>query len=305
MAVKPRKIRLKVLKMLSMRQHRYGVLRFLSMSFSLAVLAVVPLSGLARVDLWRGHHEVLFKPAPLKHAMAGVIVGIASMYVLAFLSNIVAGRLFCGWGCPVGQVSRFGERLDTPGLKARDKFRAQVIGAAFSVAFVTSVLAWWVDLRMLIEGSPMELSIGWGLIVLGVAGAYLHARYWSWGFCKSACPIGWYYSFIAPASYFGIHFRNEQKSCIECDACDHVCPVDLKPRELAEAVTDRRGISVADAPGFNHCLECGDCIDACERMIELRTPENFPQLVPLRMGYFSGPQRIDADDAQEPTIDSE
>lgn len=288
--------RLKVLKMLALRPHRYRLLRFVSMSFSLAVLAGVPLTGLARVDLWGGEHYLLFEKAQLKPALAGVIIGIGAMYVVTFLSNVVAGRLFCGWGCPVGQVSRFGELVDTPGMKRGAKVKAHVIGALFSALFVVSVLAWWVDLRMLIEGSPRALAVGWGLVAFGVAGAYAHARWWRWEFCKSACPIGWYYSFVAPASYFGIHFRNQEKSCIECDACDNVCPVDLKPRELAEAVTDRRGISIADAPGFNHCLECGDCVDACERMIELRTPENFPHLVPLRMGYFSGPQRIDVEE---------
>ncbi len=221
------------------------------------------------------------------------------MYVVTFLSNVVAGRLFCGWGCPVGQVSRFGETVDTPGLKGRARITALVIGAAYSGVFVLAMMAWWVDLRMLIFGSRADLAIGWGLVVFRTAGAYLHGRYWRWEFCKSVCPIGVYYSFVAPASYFGIHFRNQDKTCIECNACDNVCPVNLEPRSLAAPVTDRRGVSLPDAPGFNHCLECGDCIDACEHMIKLRTPEQFPAGVPLLMGHFNGPQRIDHEDPSD------
>ena len=298
-------VRRKVLKAVGVRPHRYRTLRLLSQTFSLAVLAIVPLTGLARVDFWRGRHALLFEPASFKHGLAGVIIGIAAMYVVTFLSNLVAGRLFCGFGCPVAQVSRFGERIDTPGLKRPARLRWSALGAAYSAVFVLAVLAWWVDLRMLVLGDGRELAIGWALVAVGTAGAYLHGRYWRWSFCKNVCPIGLYYSFVAPASYFGIHFRNDERTCIECNACDHVCPVDLKPRELARPVDDRRGVSLLDAPGFNHCLECGDCVDACERMIQVRTPEVFPQGVPLRFGYFRGPQRVDADEPVDETKPSD
>ncbi len=297
-------IRLKVLKLTYGRQHRYRLLRVASQAFSLAVLVSVPLLGIARVDFWHGNHLLLFKPAPFKHALAGVIIGIAAMYVVTFLSNIVAGRLFCGWGCPVGQVSRFGELVDTPGLKLWARVRDHIYGAAYSAVFVVAVLAWWVDLRMLIFADGRALAVGWGLVAFGVAGAYLHGRFWRWEFCKVACPIGWYYSMVAPAQYFGIHFRNQNKTCIECNACDNVCPVDLKPRQLGDPVTDRGGMSLLDAPGFNHCLECGDCVDACERMIQLRTPDQFPHGVPLLMGDFSGPQRAEPDDAKVAVSDA-
>ena len=48
-------------------------------------------------------------------------------------------------------------------------------------------------------------------------------------------------------------------------------------------------IAIADAPGRNHCLECGDCVRACEWMIERRG--DGP--VPLLLGFFSGPQKIE------------
>ena len=282
-------IRLKVLKAVRRERHRYDALRVLGMSVSLGLLFAVPLSGLARIDLWQGRHYLLYDVAPFKHGLAGVIIGIGLMYVVTFLSNVVAGRLFCGWGCPVGQVSRFGEAVDTPGLKSAKRLQAQLKGAAFSLLFVLSVMAWWVDLRVLWQGSATALAWSWGLLWSGVAGAYLHGRWWRWNFCKSACPIGLYYSFVSPASWYGVYFRNQQDTCIECDACDHVCPVDLKPRDLMAPVPARAGVSITDAPGRNHCLECGDCIRACEQMIQLQGQEP----VPLLLGYHRGPQRID------------
>ncbi len=292
MLSKSQSVRLRFLRLLEAHKHRYDILRFISQGITLAVLMLVPLSGLAQVDFWGGNHYLFFKPAEFKLALAGVVVGIIAMYVVTFLLNIVAGRVFCGWGCPVGQVSRFGEQLEQKKLPVKTMAWNYIKGGLFSGVMVVSVLAWWVDLKMLIFGDLQSLAVGWGLVIFGTTGALLHGKYWRWEFCKQVCPVGLYYSIVAPAKYFGIHFRNDADTCIECSGCDHVCPVGLSPRELANAVTDERGFSANAAPGFNHCLECGDCIQACDAMIHKATPENYPQGVPLKMGYFSGPQRV-------------
>ncbi len=286
---------MKVMRLLRGASHRYDALRAMSQAVSIGILLIVPLSGLARVDVWGGRHALLFEPAPWKHALAGVIIGIAAMYVVTFLSNLVAGRLFCGWGCPVGQVSRFGEAVETPAMTWRRRLLAHVAGAAFSAAFVVSVMAWWVDVRVFVQWSTAA-AWAWAVLAVGVAGAYAHGRWWRWEFCKQACPIGLYYTFVAASKHYGVHFRNQQSTCIECDACDHVCPVDLAPRDLMRPIPARGGVSVHGAPGRNHCLECGDCIRACEKMIQLKGHEP----VPLLLGYYRGPQRIDVTRDGEP-----
>ena len=284
------KRRLKLLKSLRREGHRYDLRRIAGMALTLGVLFAVPLSGVARVDLWRGRHALLFEAVPFKHGLAGVIVGICAFYVLTFLVNVVGGRLFCGWGCPVGQISRFGEIVDSPGLKPPQRWRARVEGGLFSTALVLSVFAWWVDLRVFVLGTPTEAAIAWGTLLLSVAATYAHGRWWRWGFCMTTCPIGLYYSMVSPARWFGVHFRNQEATCVECNACDNVCPVDLKPRELMEPTGPRPGLSIVDAPGRNHCLECGDCVRACEWIIARQGPDHGP--VPLLMSFFDGPQRI-------------
>lgn len=281
------KSRLALLKALGRLPHRYAWLRLLSQTFSLAVLVLVPLTGLTQVDFWGGNHRLLFKAAPLKHAIGGVVIGIGAMYVVTFLSNVLAGRLFCGWGCPVGQVSRFGDLTSTPGLRGWKRWAIHAAGATYSALFVIAVLAWWTDPRVLLFGNAQALAISWGLVVVGVAGAYAHGRWWRWDFCKSVCPIGLYYTFVSPAKYFGVHFRNEHETCIECNACDRVCPVDLTPRDLVRPVNDRVGVAISNAPGHNHCLECGDCIRACEMMVDMKglSPP------PLKLFWYQGDQR--------------
>ncbi len=290
--------RLKVLRALRKSGHRYDPRRAAGMTLSLAILILVPLSGLARVDLWMGRHTLLFRPAPFKHALAGVLVGIAVLYVATFLVNVIGGRLFCGWGCPVGQVSRFGEAVDTPGLKGPQRLRASLAGALFSGALVLSVLAWWVDLRVLWWGSATALAWAWSVLLGSILLSYAHGRWWRWEFCKSACPIGLYYSFVSPARWFGVHFRNSLESCIDCDACDNVCPVNLAPRDLMAPAVSHSGLSIAGAPGRNHCLECGDCVRACEWIIEKKGEGP----VPLLMGFFQGPQRVEREKAESSEI---
>ena len=108
-----KRARLKLLRALRVTGHRYDGRRALGMTVTLGILFAVPLTGLARVDLWRGRHMLLFEEASFKHGLAGVLLGIGASYVATFLINVIGGRLFCGWGCPVGQLSRFGEAVDS------------------------------------------------------------------------------------------------------------------------------------------------------------------------------------------------
>jgi hypothetical protein len=70
-AATPSSARFRVLRAMWKTNHRYDRLRAVSMTVSMAIVAAVPASGLARVDLWAGHHYVLFHPTSLRPALAG------------------------------------------------------------------------------------------------------------------------------------------------------------------------------------------------------------------------------------------
>ena len=125
----------------------------------------------------------------------------------------------------------------------------------------------------------------------------------------TTCPIGLYYSFVAPGDHFGIHFREATKdgskdACLHCNACINVCPVDLNPMDLAENATPRGGIAI-EAPGQNHCLKCGDCIQACEMMIQSTAKKRGITEVPLKFGLFQGSQRLTRTEQNQKTTDSQ
>ncbi|MBL1218037.1 MAG: 4Fe-4S dicluster domain-containing protein [Planctomycetes bacterium] len=294
-------IRLKVLPRVELRGHRYVWSRYGSQLITVAILFLVPLTGAARVDLYSGHHRMLCREADFREGLAGVIVGIAALYVVTFLINLACGRMFCGWGCPVGFLNRLSDvaqmkpNKNTPAWKLwRD--RAGPYGHSFLLVF--SCMLWWTSAEVFWAGFGWPTMLAWGVLVSSTAGLWALGWYARWRFCMTTCPIGLYYSFVAPSDGFGINFREgtsdgSADACLHCNACIKVCPVDLDPMNLVESASPRGGIALPDAPGNNHCLKCGDCIQACEMMIDLAAERRGISEVPLRFGFYQGDQRIE------------
>lgn len=246
----------------------------------MGILLVVPLSGLVRLDLWRGNHLLGFRPAAFNVTLAVVIGVFAVIYGATFLINLVAGRMLCGWGCPIGQLHRLTENPATPGQTSRRRAVQSIVAGGYAALLSVSLLVWWLDWRIVLEGSPQTRLAVVAALTFGTALALAHGRWWSWNFCRQACPIGLYYSFVAPARWFGITFPRPE-TCIECNLCDNVCPVHLHPRSLPDPIPSPGGLAIADAPGRNHCLECGDCVRACEWIVGQETGG----IAPLELGF--------------------
>ena len=280
------KDRIRILTAVATRGARYQLTRIAVITFSNLVLLAVPLSGLVRLDLWGGHHLLLGEPAEGLDALKGVIIAIAALWGTTFLSNMIVGRFFCGWGCPVGYVSRLGEDAQIkhrPGRTLR-WLGSHLAGAGFVGTFIAAVMLWWVDWRVMLDGTPLAKGVVLGTWLLLCVGGYLHGFMWRFGFCKTVCPIGLYYRFVTSSTPIGIRFSNEPSPCIECGACEKICPVDLDPKNLGQAVAgDTPSDGVDDEPmryGDAECIRCGDCVEACA-MIFKGHPGETP---PLRFG---------------------
>lgn len=273
--------RIRILAAVATRGAGWSVRRMLVMAPSLLLLLAVPALGLARVDLWDGRHVLLGERVGAFVALRGVVVAIAALWGTTFLTNMIAGRYFCGWGCPVGFVSRLGEDVE---LRRRHRWRwlaSHAAGAAFVGTFIAAVMSWWVDPRVLLEGGVTARSVVLGAWLLLCAGGFLHAFTWRFGFCRSACPIGLYYRIVTSRTPLGIVFVEQPSPCIECGACLKVCPVDLEPRKLGEEQPATSGDEAGEGRyGDAECIRCGDCVAAC-RMIFKGRPAETP---PLRFG---------------------
>ncbi|HZJ71773.1 MAG TPA: 4Fe-4S dicluster domain-containing protein [Planctomycetota bacterium] len=277
--------RIRILAAVATRGAVWQARRVVVITASLLVLLAVPAFGLARVDLWDGRHLLLGERVSALVALRGVVVAIAALWGLTFLTNMIVGRFFCGWGCPVGYVSRLGEDVD---LRRRHRWRwlaGHAAGAGFVGTFIAALMSWWVDPRVMLEGSASAKAVVLGIWLLLCVGGFLHAFAWRFGFCRSACPIGLYYRYVTSKTPIGIAFDEHPSPCIECGACVKICPVDLDPRRLGDGLPASRAEATAAAGGGEiygdaECIRCGDCVEAC-RMIFKSRPGGTP---PLRFG---------------------
>lgn len=260
--------RRRLLRLILTRPHRYRRNRAITMGVTLAILFAVPLSGLARLDLWGDAHWALFSPVGFTRGLAAVLAAIVGFYVVTFMVNMPAGRMFCGFGCPVGQLSRFADAIDAfPADPARRR-RGWLQLCGFALALSLAVTLWWMSPATVLA-RPAGLFVLTITVSAIAALAMLHARRWRWGFCRGFCPIGLYYSVVETGAPFGIDF-DPSGECIDCGACDVICPVGLQPRALDTVVAAPGGLAFDGMPGLNHCLHCGMCVEICEHVTRKR-----------------------------------
>lgn len=288
------KDRLRILSAVATRGASYKVLRVLVITLSLAILLVIPLTGLVRLDLWRGNHLLLFEPAETLTAIKGFVIAVAAMWGVTFTTNLVVGRFFCGWGCPVGYVGRLGEDVDKAKRSRRLWIFQHLSGAGFVATFVGAMMLWWVDPMVMVEGSLTAKAVTAGVFLLFAFGGFLHAFVWRFGFCRVVCPIGLYYRFVTSSTPIGIQFSETPSPCIECGACEKICPVDLDPKNLGMAIETDDGKD--ERYGDAECIRCGDCVEACRMIFTSRDGETPP----LRFGRVQHEEQLGGGAPQPP-----
>lgn len=234
------------------------------MAMTFAILFGVPLLGLARVDLFGGAHRALGHAVDLRVGLIAVCAAIAAFYAATFLVNLPAGRMFCGFGCPVGQLHRLADATDSFPRDPARRHRAWIDLGLFALALSLAVSLWWTAPGAFAGGWPAA-AVAWGAVASVAAAAVFHARRFRWNFCRKLCPIGLYYSAVQSNAVVGLDF-DRGRACTDCGACMTICPVHLDPRHLEREIPTPGGLGFDGLPGANHCLHCGACVEICEHV---------------------------------------
>ena len=268
---------LRVLRSLEKEPHRYPKIRRYTMAFTIAVLYAVPLLGLARFDLWDGRHMAAGSRTNFVYGFGAIFLSVVVFYLLTFIVNGIVGRLFCGFGCPIGQMSRMSDSAEISQKTGENRLRAEGEAIGFALLLAGAGFLWFVDPRVFLEGTPRAIAKAAAAVPLGTAVIYLLGRYVRWSFCRGYCSIGIYYSAVQTAHSFGIHYDEIDGVCKGCDYCEQACPVGLDPKDLRKPMNDVIGVGIEGLPQSNHCLTCGECVRACESVF-VHKPELIPPL---------------------------
>jgi len=189
------------------------------------------------------------------------------------------GRLYCGWLCPhfsvVETINRAMRRASgKPSLWERKTLPPRepdgrvlrydrrwwlatvplAVGFAFvwAVVLLTYLLPPFEVYANLLAGAPTRnqaIFIATGSVVLSLE--FLIARHL---FCRYACAVGLFQSlaWMGNRQAMVVGFQRERAAdCATCwSACDHACPMRLKPRNFKTAMFT--------------CTQCAQCVSACE-----------------------------------------
>ena len=219
-----------------------------------SVDALCPFGGIESLWALLASGGMLKKIAASSFILLGASVGI----------NLILGRAFCGQFCPLGTLqellgtlrSKLGiSRLTVPtAVDLPARFLKYLVFGVFAwLAWITGTLAIrpydpWVAYHHLTSPELLtNFGIGLGVLVVSLAGSLVYDRF----FCKYLCPMG---AFLGLFNKLGLYqVTRHADACIDCGACDKVCPVNIAVSTTPEVLSD------------SECIACGECVAACPK----------------------------------------
>lgn len=246
------------------RRHR--VRRLVQLGTSLILLAA-PFLGLLRVDLLDRKLVVLGARFAFSEFAILYAVLIVAMFVL-FMGALIHGRLWCGWMCPQTTLSEITGFLQRKFLKGRKpKLSGKVFSHAATIAVSMLVAASLVSYFLAPSqylAPPLAAWILWGIasVILSVDLLVIRHR-----FCVGICPYGILQGVVQDPNTLGVVFDLQRANdCINCSACVRSCPT---------------GFDIRDGAFDMKCISCGDCADACDKVLN---PKGVEGLIAFRFG---------------------
>lgn len=208
-----------------------------------------------------------FSPyAIIEGAGQGIVSGSFVVFGLMFLSSLFVGRLWCGWGCPVGGLQDWGATVnDRPARGGRrDLIKwaiwvpwvALIAQAAAMAGGLYTVNPFYLTENGISVDQPVRYIMYYTVVISVVALSFFASK-------RAGCH---YVCWMAPFMIAGRKVRNafgwpslrlvaDTGKCSSCGTCSRACPMSLKVEEMV-----RKG-SMENA----ECILCGTCVDGCPK----------------------------------------
>jgi cytochrome c oxidase accessory protein FixG len=195
------------------------------------------------------------------------IIFFAMMFLMFVIiaSSVLYGRVYCGYMCPQMIFSEASTGLQSwlrrkvnKRFSRQSAVRRNLMASTYfyAIAGAASVFLAFIFISYFVE--PRDLWNRLRILDLqtagGIAGAtvtlitFLDFTLIRQKFCTSVCPYGYLQGLLGDKNTLLVHYRDEERACIQCKKCVRVCEM---------------GIDIRDSPLQIECIHCGECIDAC------------------------------------------
>lgn len=196
---------------------------------------------------------------------------------------LFAGRVFCGWFCAFGTISRWLDALCARlpryrflALPDRRWLRFGVLAATVTACLLGSHLLLYLLLPYLLLQQSVYAAwlLGGGSAIVGVFGGLLFAGilFGPTTYCAALCPTGTLLSIFGRLRVLRLAQPAPSACGAHCDLCDRACWLQLKPS--------------SGNPGPD-CDLCARCVSSCPRSNLVITGPVRPILRERRVGMSS------------------
>ncbi len=228
-----------------------------------AIFFTLPFANLMRVDIPRQRFYFFGYELWISEFSAIFFSLMFLMFIVAAMAMLY-GRVYCGYLCPQMIFSEASIALESKITRTINKYLRwkqgprKVLSRAlfYGIAAVASVVLAFVFISYFVE--PRDLFHRLMRVDMrtagGIAGAtttlltLLDFLFLRQRFCTTVCPYGYLQGMLGDGDTLIVHYRDEDRECIECKKCVRVCHM---------------GIDIRTSPYQIECIHCGECIDAC------------------------------------------
>ncbi len=232
-----------------------------------AIFFTLPLSSLMRFDIPRQRFYFFGYELWISEFAIVFFSLMFLMFVVAAMAMLY-GRMYCGYLCPQmifseasltleRELQRFVNKRLGWDVKKRTLLAKSLfflISGAASVVLAFVFISYFVEPRDLVH-RLMKFDIQ---TTGGFAGAVttilvlLDFLFLRQRFCTTVCPYGYLQGMLGDNNTLIVHYRDEERECIECQKCVRICHM---------------GIDIRTSPYQIECIHCGECIDACSDVL--------------------------------------
>lgn len=263
--------------------------RRLLQTLFILIIVLVPITGLLRIDLVAGAFVMLDRQIWWSDffIVFGFWMMLASGLVLLYST---LGTAFCGWACPQNTLSELANQWTYRLLGKRAD--VSVSGEKMQVAGNKNRLVNWLLLGLLLVAASLLMaliplfyfyppSVIWSFVTFRQdenLAASLHYIYFIFVlvifvdiafirhfWCRFMCIYKvWQHGFKTAQTLHLVYDESRSAACEKCNYCNTVCFLGLDPRR-----TDI----------YDTCVNCGECVDACNT---LQAKRSEPGLLSLQ-----------------------